>query len=1045
MQVPSLGLLRLQAHVQTPEQVNLHTLSWAGEGAQLSLNGQLQHPSTPQRQAQLQARWIVRNTPAWRPLLQALAAKHVPAQRFPSFLQVHPQQLRGELQGNATLRGPLTAAITVQGHSQFSMLQTHPQAPFSARGHMLFRKASGEKAPFLWQIPHLWLSQGQAGRTPLWLKVQASINEQGHYAAQLLQAQVPSVAGLLQATRGSFSAALPSSTLAALMRLQGSLSATAQAEGSLHKAQLASFSGNLHSSALRWQHQGQALSSSPLHVQVSPQGLLQFARPLQVRWQAWQTNVEGAYPLRPQATALAEKSPLRFATSPFQLAWLGQQTNPQGQVLPNPYRSTLAYFGLTLPPLWSPQGHAQLQGQFTPQQGLHGQLTLANLGAYIPKTLAPLHQLNGRIHWQVRPKLQNNVAMALSLPKPLTAWLGKSPLRINTLQSTGLNGGLSPFKLVMEGQSHLHPRELNALIGNNVYHQPTQYPLSAPSHFTLQWQGKSPQQSRFSATVQAQALGHPWQQPLQVALLPQAAQEVAPPEAGDPVVRTHLQFAGPKLSQVQLQQGQFWLGRNRQPIHLQASLDAWTEASHFFSSRGRIWTPQPVELSQGYLGEASPFSAGELALDFGWTSAQGAPQGLLSLMGLKAPDKGLHTLGLSALSNGKALQLASHLSQREGQHLLLSGKVALPQAFPLLIENATMAGDRLSIDSLQALAGELSQGLTRTLNRGLPPAVQMLPSRQSTALPVELTQAQLDFKEVVLNNMLLQNVVGTLELFPNGYLELNPLSLKLAGGSVNGKLSLSPNQENTLITTLAVQDVQANALARMLLNAPNQVFGTLSGQLAFGTYGANQAQQIQHANGNLAIAMPNGRVPALSAVVRLLAVANLLRGGVLGVNWNTLQHIIAKDEALVYKAAMEGQCQILEGALYTKPFKCDGTDLDLDIRGNLRLDTGLSALHIKGSMNQELNDLTSRWGGASLKSLYRHVPLLGYWPWQRWGHVPNAQGVYGSGLGLIDYLPGLGYTPGLGGVAKPVNHFGVDLIGDPSSPSSVKNLRWLKY
>jgi hypothetical protein len=348
--------------------------------------------------------------------------------------------------------------------------------------------------------------------------------------------------------------------------------------------------------------------------------------------------------------------------------------------------------------------------------------------------------------------------------------------------------------------------------------------------------------------------------------------------------------------------------------------------------------------------------------------------------------------------------------------------------WPLTFNESSVTGKNFYVEGFQELTTKLASLVAAPLNAGKPPSQRWVDVDSVINLPFQLRNTPVQFKDVVVNNLILNDWKGKLSLLANGYMELENMSFNMAGGTVSGRLLSNPALDNTLSMTIDAKDVKANALARLLLNAPNEVFGDLTGNIQFNTQGASSEKLVQNANGIASFEIRQGRLPSIAKIETLLTAANVIRGGVLGLNLGNLFRSM-KPFDTNYFAALSGNFQIAEGMLYTQNLRSDGVNLDLDITGGLKLDSGVGDLSVTGHMSQDVSSALGRVGQLSLRRVVHYVPLLGFIP----GHE----------RGLIDYIPGLGFIPGLGGTPSTVNTFRVKLKGPLEDPSSVRDLQWL--
>lgn len=345
---------------------------------------------------------------------------------------------------------------------------------------------------------------------------------------------------------------------------------------------------------------------------------------------------------------------------------------------------------------------------------------------------------------------------------------------------------------------------------------------------------------------------------------------------------------------------------------------------------------------------------------------------------------------------------------------------------PITLENVKINGALMNIESLQQfnnnivtpiIIEQLVHNYARPWQQGDP------------RIPIQFRDGDLHFEEAILQNIIMTNLNSKLSVYANSFFELTNTSLEAAGGKVVGYLSMNPNENNFMTLELNAENVKANALTRALLGVTNQVFGDLSGTVRFTTFGANEEEMQDNANGTVHMKITNGRLPAIAQVEALLATANLLRGGILGFNLNNLFRSLAFYDTN-YFAELSGDLLIANGVLYTDNLISDGENLDLVIQGSLDMGTGDADMMVNGRMRQDVSGKLGPLGKLSLGSILRFIPALGTLG-------PNQPG-------LLDYLPGVGFIPGFGGPASDFNYFQVRLLGQLDNPSAIQDFRWVK-
>jgi hypothetical protein len=506
--------------------------------------------------------------------------------------------------------------------------------------------------------------------------------------------------------------------------------------------------------------------------------------------------------------------------------------------------------------------------------------------------------------------------------------------------------------------------------------------------------------------------------------------------SSQPLATLALQLRG-SLHQPRIALGELRLLGRSEPLRFQATLDAPSQPTHLWSNQGRIWTDTPIALAPlatHTANETFRFESGSVVSNLQWQQADSNPLGQLQLQAIQSAGLGIDNLEADAQFNPAKLDLTISQFKAGGSDVALAGHANLPQALPVAFNELNITGQTFYVEGFLGLLEKLSVAVMKPYKEGLPPTVRWVPER-TISLPIQVESGTISLNEAIVNNILATNYRSQWQLFPNGYMALEGMNMDVAGGTVKGQFSMSPSQRNAISMKIDASHVKANALATALLAAPNQVFGDLTGGIDFATYGYTPVTLIQHANGKTNFVIAEGRVPALDKVERLLSTANVVRGGLLGFNFNNLTFAIKGGLKAGAIRKLSGDFQVVDGQLLTRNFLSDSGNLDLAMSGGVRLDNGLADLVIIGIMPQNVDGrgFWGKFGGVSLGKVVNYVPVLGYIPLKG-----------GSNKGVFDYIPGLGYVPGLGGVPGKTNRFEALLKGPPDDPTSIKSIRWLR-
>ncbi|MDH4378803.1 MAG: AsmA family protein [Vampirovibrionales bacterium] len=434
----------------------------------------------------------------------------------------------------------------------------------------------------------------------------------------------------------------------------------------------------------------------------------------------------------------------------------------------------------------------------------------------------------------------------------------------------------------------------------------------------------------------------------------------------------------------------------------------------------------------------------------------GMLMGQLAVNNLSLPLVDLTQLNGTVTYNGLDAQVALDKITLPGADLSVKAHIVDYQLYPVRLDDMVIDGGQFSVPALQywvenVLDKRINQALMQPLMAAWQPqaapnnpialatptatpdlSYPSPPPPPLAPLPIVFENAKLSIKEVVYDNILIDDVTGTLSLFESGFFDLHQAHGTVANGTVDASLSMDPLKNNFTRVTLNAHQLSSNALLTALLKAPNQVFGNVDGQIRFTTEGATPEAQMDATNGTVTFTLADGRVPAIARIEKLLIAVNVLRGGVLGLSANNLLRL-ASPFKTEYIANMSGTLKLLEGMATTDDVLSDGADLDLLTEGTMRLKDGESDLTVYGDMSQSVRGRLGRVGKFSLLNVVRWVPGVGYFPWER-----NRQKLGG----LLAYVPGVGFVPFLGGPLGDRQRFEVRLKGLLDSPTVVESFQW---
>ncbi|MEB3244773.1 MAG: hypothetical protein VKJ06_02170, partial [Vampirovibrionales bacterium] len=377
------------------------------------------------------------------------------------------------------------------------------------------------------------------------------------------------------------------------------------------------------------------------------------------------------------------------------------------------------------------------------------------------------------------------------------------------------------------------------------------------------------------------------------------------------------------------------------------------------------------------------------------------------------------------LTAGHTLSINVTRFSLPGTDVTMRGEIVDWSQFPLSIEGAKIRGKRFREDVFERFVNNIwpNKVMVPLFNDLLGLHVDW---KNPPPLPYEIKEADVALDEAIYQNVILTNIKSRLSLYASGFTELKALSLNAAGGKATGSISLEPRNKNFVTVALNLDDVKANALERTLAGSASHIFGDLSGTVRFTTQGETPEAQTQNANGAINVMIRNGRLPAVAQIEKLLTAANIVRGGLLGLNIGNVFRAISPFEAN-YFAELFGELYLSNGDLIMQQVVSDGENLDLAAAGKMALANGDGQLVINGAMSQDFRGSLGGVGSLSLNKLLGWIPGFNILPGR-----------------ILRYVPGVGYVPGFGGTAKDINRFRVILDGNlGEDPPPVKSFAWV--
>ena len=289
-----------------------------------------------------------------------------------------------------------------------------------------------------------------------------------------------------------------------------------------------------------------------------------------------------------------------------------------------------------------------------------------------------------------------------------------------------------------------------------------------------------------------------------------------------------------------------------------------------------------------------------------------------------------------------------------------------------------------------------------------------------------IEKGTLKANEFVLNNLITNNTDITFNFDNNWMLNLDKIYLNTAGGNINGNMNINVKTSD-IQSVLYFENMLANAAATTFFQIPNEIYGTMSGQLDFTTKGTSPEEFVKNSNGNGSFKITDGRLVRLGSMEYLLRAANIAQAGITGLNLNNLIDLFTPQKTGHFDT-ISLDVRIQNGILHTDNLISKSQNLNLYIMGSFDMETNYADLTVLGRLPKKIKGVLGPIGSLSINSML--------------DMIPGVDALTESNLAAI--IPILNKIPGFELDNKEYRRFVVNIEGDFYNPGSVKKFRWLK-
>ncbi len=777
---------------------------------------------------------------------------------------------------------------------------------------------------------------------------------------------------------------------------------------------------NVLATGKAWQLESSPLEWGPLLMTLEGKGNQGIAKGKKSHLEAHLNTVDLAYALaspEEEDTAETPYSPHKKAkTAVWQNWWKG--------------------LNMTLPERVNPTGKINVDVLL--DNGIpHAKVELHQAGGFFPTlTPSPLSQVSGVFEYG------KNNQVTLS-KEGLKGYYGLSPWDASELAMTA-----TPKGAVLNGRFiiDLHPRELNQLIAKSQNAQMTRYNMNTHAVMDAQlslpeWNLTHPKSEGVarlkldvepieSAKTTPQTTPETTLTPTSVTTASTVKAPSTPSLAALPESLMKSQFLlEMKQGDWELTHGEVYPLGLKEPVFIRASLDAPEALTHLFSSKARIWTPDPLQMKNVVYNQQVPYSQGTLQADVAWSKANGSPHGSITLNNLMSPLLDVKNLdALVQLQENEASVNIKNFESTQGSSLSWQAQMDLPQPLPFQFKESHVHSPYWDFN-------DLTKTLTKQVAFWLDPfenseaSVAHWIPRHRITYPFELRNSLLTWDMGVFQNIAVEQGQGLINVYQNGLVQLEDTRFKIVDGDLLMALTMDPFNNNAVNLKLQAKNVPANPVFYGLTGVQQLVIGKLNGGFELGTAGNTNDDFLRNASGKAFVEITEGRMPELVTVENILSKVSIVRGGLLNLDLSDLGSFLkrADKNSTEISETYKANFHIVDGLFLTNSLHTFGKRMNLNVKGSMNLLSQQSNMMIRADIASNTKSMSPL--QFNLKKVLRYMPLI--------GRLPNKD------YGLIDFVPVLGYIPAFGFYSQDTNMFYVRVHGKLDNPKDFELPQWI--
>lgn len=288
-----------------------------------------------------------------------------------------------------------------------------------------------------------------------------------------------------------------------------------------------------------------------------------------------------------------------------------------------------------------------------------------------------------------------------------------------------------------------------------------------------------------------------------------------------------------------------------------------------------------------------------------------------------------------------------------------------------------------------------------------------------------IKDAQLKADKVMVKNVRAKNFSAKLTLDENLQLALNNFKFEVADGFVSGNFKHNLLNSHAALD-MSINNVNANILSDALFDLPNQLFGSLNGEVSLYCNGKTHKTCMDTLGGTGGFQVTNGRMPKLGSLEYLLKASNLVKSGVTGLTINSIIDLVTPLKTGQFES-IRGNFTIASGIANSIEIFSKGKDLNLFLSGTYNFSNLTADLSIFGRLSKKIPTVLGPIGNASLNTLFNAIPGL---------HLDDPNNA--------QFIKSINQIPGFELNDKLYRIFTVKIYGDINGENYVQSFKWVE-